>query len=270
MRIGFGMPPLRLSGSDLYTKDRDARAKGMHGRFRGHDAARATNKTLPRWVSLLVLMASCVSARAAQARPTVIELFTSEACSSCPPAEALLGQLAKQPGILALSFHVTYWNGPAWTDKYALTAATDRQSNYAALQHADNVYTPEAVIDGGPGIVGSDQASMTAAIAAAQASQPPSVPVTITGTTMLTIKIGDGTSTAQIWLFGYDSHHTTQIGGGENDGATITETNVVRSITTLGGWTGTAETYTIPKPAGDHMAVLVQTPGGMILGAGAE
>jgi hypothetical protein len=219
---------------------------------------------------LLPLAALLAATATAQARPTIIELYTSEACSSCPPAEALIGKLAADKSLLPLSFHVTYWNGPAWTDKYALTAATDRQTNYATLQHADNVYTPEAIIDGGTGIVGSNQAAMTAAIAAAQAAQQPAIPITVTGTTMITIKVGNGSSTAQIWLFGYDSHHTTQIGGGENDGATISETNVVRSITNLGGWTGTGVTYTIPKPAGDHMAVLLQTPAGAILGAGAE
>jgi hypothetical protein len=219
---------------------------------------------------VLALTALLAATTAAQARPTVIELFTSEACSSCPPAEALLGKLAADKSLLPLSFHVTYWNSPAWTDKYALTAATDRQTTYAALQHADNVYTPEAIIDGGPGIVGSNATAMTAAIQAAQANQLPAVPITITGTNMLTIKVSSGTSSAQIWLFGYDIHHTTQIGGGENNGATLTETNVVRSITNLGGWTGTNVTYTIPKPQGDHMAVLLQTPTGTILGAGAE
>jgi hypothetical protein len=223
-----------------------------------------------RYLRALAVLLAVAAPGVAQARPTVVELFTSEACSSCPPAEALLGQLAKQPGILALSFHVTYWNGPAWTDKYALTGATDRQSTYAALQHSDNVYTPEAVIDGGTGVVGSNQEDVTTAITAAQANQQPTVPVTITGGNMITVKVGAGGNTAQIWLFGYDSHHTTQIGGGENDGATLQETNVVRSITSLGGWTGAAITYTIPRPAGDHMAVLVQTAAGAILGAGSE
>jgi hypothetical protein len=217
--------------------------------------------------ALAMLLAATATA---QARPTIIELYTSEACSSCPPAEALIGKLAADKTLLPLSFHVTYWNGPAWTDKYALTGATDRQSNYAALQRSDNVYTPEAIIDGGTGIVGSNQQAMTAGIAAARANQQPDVPVSITGTSMLTIKIGRGAANAQIWAFGYDTHHTTQIGGGENDGATITETNVVRSITNLGGWTGPGVTYTIPKPAGDHTAVLLQTPSGVILGAGAE
>lgn len=206
----------------------------------------------------------------AQARPVVVELFTSDACSSCPPADALLGQLAKQPGILALAFHVTYWNGPAWTDQYALTGATDRQSWYAGLQNNQNVYTPEAVIDGGPGIVGSNKTDMTNAINAAQPNTSNAVPISVSGSTMLTVKIGSGTGSAQVWLFGYDPHHTTQIGGGENDGATVTETNTVRSITSLGGWTGISMTFTMPRPAGTHMAVLLQTSSGTILGAGTD
>jgi len=211
-----------------------------------------------------------ITIQAAQARPVVVELFTSEACSSCPPAEAFLGQLAQNPGILALAFHVTYWNGPAWTDKFSLTAATDRQTSYAALLHQDNVFTPQAIIDGTTSVTGSDQSGVNAAIAAAQAAQTPAIPVSVTQTGMLTIKIGAGAGAAQIWLFGYDSHHTTQIGGGENGGATLREANVVRSIASLGGWTGIPMSYTMPKPAGDQMAVLLQQADGTILGAAAD
>ncbi len=222
-------------------------------------------------IRLALISALCLTTiQAAQARPVVVELFTSEACSSCPPAEAFLGQLAQNPGILALAFHVTYWNGPAWTDKFSLTAATDRQTNYAALLHQDNVFTPQAIIDGTTSVTGSDQSGVNAAIAAAQAAQPPAIPVTITAGKMLTIKVGNGATNAQIWLFGYDSHHTTQIGGGENDGATISESNVVRSITPLGGYTGIGVSYSIPRPAGDHMAVIVQTENGSILGAASQ
>jgi hypothetical protein len=224
-----------------------------------------------KYLLTAILLAAAAPA-AAQTRPVVVELFTSEACSSCPPADALLGQLAKNPKILALSFHVSYWNSVAWTDKYALTAATDRQSWYASLQHSDNVYTPEAVIDGGPGIVGSNQTDMQTAITQAQSSQPQAIPITINQGPSVTIKLGTGatSTTAQIWLFGYDSHHTTQIGGGENSGATIDETNIVRSITQLGTWTGTQITYTMPTPAGTHLAVLLQTPTGQILGAATD
>ena len=93
----------------------------------------------------------------AQARPVVVEMFTSQACSDCPPADALLGKLAAQPGILALSFDVTYWNSAAWNDPYALPGAATRQDWYAGLRHSTEVYTPEAVVDGTNQFVGSDR-----------------------------------------------------------------------------------------------------------------
>jgi hypothetical protein len=211
-----------------------------------------------------------MTALPAQARPVVVELFTSEACSSCPPAEALLAELKQDPNILALAFHVTYWNGPAWTDQYSLPDATGRQSFYAGVQHSQDVYTPEAVVDGMSGMVGSNRAAVTSAIQAAAAAQPPAVPVRISGGAMVTISIGAGSGEGTIWLFGFDGAHTSQIGGGENGGATLKEVNVVRSITSLGGWTGAGMTYTIPKPAGEHVAVLLQQADGVVLGAAAD
>ncbi len=220
----------------------------------------------PAWV----VPAWAAPAWAAPARPVVVELFTSEACSSCPPAEALLAQLAKDPDVLPLAFHVTYWNGPAWTDKYSLTAATDRQSTYAVLQHAQNVFTPQAVVDGLTSVLGSDPAALTSAITAARAAQGQPVPVSVAGGSMITVKVGAGAGAATVLLIGFDAHHTTQVGGGENGGATLREANVVRSIASLGGWTGIPVSYTMPKPTGDHMAVLLQQADGTILGAAAD
>jgi hypothetical protein len=206
----------------------------------------------------------------AQARPVVVELFTSEACSSCPPAEALVARLqTSDPHILALSFHVTYWDGPAWKDKYSLVGATDRQSWYVGLKHSDQVYTPEAVVDGTAQMVGSNAADVTSAIASANTAN--AVAVSVTGGAMITIHIGPGAGAgAKVWLFGFDAAHDTPVGGGENDGATIHEVNVVRSITPLGRWTGIASSYTMPKPEGERVAVLVQAANGEILGAGSD
>jgi hypothetical protein len=209
----------------------------------------------------------------AQARPVVVELYTSEACSDCPPAEELMGSLAaRDKNLLLLSFHVTYWNGPAWTDRYSLQGATDRQSWYAGLGHSDEVYTPEAVVDGRARMVGSDRAAVTAAIAAAALNAATSVPVSVKDGPMITVNLGGATTmgTGNIWLFGFDPSHTTQIGGGENGGATVTETNVVRSIGTLGTWLGGYQTFTIPHPAGARVAVIVQAQDGTIEGAAAD
>jgi hypothetical protein len=217
----------------------------------------------------IILFAGLAGPAAAQPRPVVVELFTSEACSSCPPAEALLARLQKsKPDILALSFHVTYWDGPAWKDKYSLVGATDRQSWYVALKNSDQVYTPEAVVDGTAQMVGSNQANVTSAIVSANTAG--AVPVSISGGAMISVHVGQGSGGAKIWLFGFDAAHDTAVGGGENTGATIHEVNVVRSITPLGTWTGIASTYNMPRPAGEHVAVLVQADNGQILGAGSD
>jgi hypothetical protein len=219
-----------------------------------------------------LVLAALLLAMPARARPVVVELFTSEACSSCPPAEELLAKLkASDPNILALSFHVTYWDGPGWTDKYGLKEATERQSWYAGLLHSDTVYTPEAVVDGAAQVVGSNRGALTGAIGDAQNNLGQEVPVTISAGKMVTVNIGaaDG-QTANIWLIGFDPHHTTPIGGGENGGVTVTEVNVVRSLSSLGTWMGIAETVTIPKPAGEQVAVILQTETGQILGAASD
>jgi hypothetical protein len=220
--------------------------------------------TLAAWLAL------AVTAPAAQARPVLVELFTSQACSSCPPADALLGTLANDPGVLPLSFNVTYWNSAAYTDPYALQQATDRQSWYAGLEGSQDVYTPQAVVDGRTQFVGSDQGKLTSAVAAAKASPAGDIRITLGTGPMLTITIPAGAGGADLMLFGYDPSHTTPVDGGENAGATITETNVVRSVTNLGTWTGAAMSMTIARPMGEHVAAILQTPQGAVLGAAAQ
>src|SRR5271154_5041503 len=90
-------------------------------------------------------------------RPAVLELFTSEGCSSCPPAEELVAQLAQRPDVLPLSFHVDYWNDLGWRDRFTFSQATPRQRAYAANLRRDSVYTPQAIIDGTADYVGSDR-----------------------------------------------------------------------------------------------------------------
>jgi len=222
---------------------------------------------------LLLAAAFLAVALPAAARPVVVELFTSEACSSCPPADDLLASLqARDPGILLLSLHVTYWNGPAWTDRFALTAATERQAWYAGLAHSQNVYTPEAVVDGGAQLVGSDRAGLTAAIAAAKAAAGAPVPVSVQGGAMIKVTVGAASAegSGDIWLFGYDPLHVTQVGGGENGGARLTEVNVVRSMADLGTWLGGFQSFSIPRPAGTKLAVVLQAANGAIEGAATD
>ncbi len=222
---------------------------------------------------LLLAAALLATPAAANARPVVVELFTSLGCSSCPPADALLTEIAhNNPKILALSFNITYWNSAFFTDKDSLQDATTRQYWYASLANTQEVYTPEAVVDGTATMVGSDRGAVTSAIEIAHNNAVGDVPLTLTAAgTMLSISIGNAPGSGTLTLIGYDSSHTTPVNGGELAGATITETNVVRSITALGPWTGgAANAMTISRPAGEHVAILLQAANGAILGAASD
>lgn len=208
---------------------------------------------------------------AAAPRPVVVELFTSQGCSDCPPADALLRHVqATDPDVLALDLHVTYWNNAAWKDPFSLQAATDLQDNYATLRNSTEVYTPEAVVDGTAQFVGSDQSKMADAIMTAKAAiaKGTEIPVTVAASGgHVSVDVGPGTGAGTVWLFGFDPERTTTVRGGENGGATLTEVNVVRSITKIGSWNGQPLQSQISVPAGMKFAALIQRPDGTILGA---
>src|SRR5271156_4434603 len=109
----------------------------------------------------LVFMSSPASAGT---RPVVVELFTSQGCSSCPPADALLGDMARRDDVIALGFHISYWDGLAWKDPFSSQSSTDRQRVYARLFDLGQVYTPQMVVDGAREMVGSDRASVRSAL----------------------------------------------------------------------------------------------------------
>lgn len=223
---------------------------------------------LPLATALFGLMSDVA---AAAPRPVVVELFTSQGCSDCPPADALLRHVkATDPGVLALDLHVTYWDNAAWKDPFSLQAATDLQDHYATLRDSTEVYTPEAVVDGTSQFVGSDQSKMTNAISEAKAviAKSPAIPVTVAASGgNVSIDVGSGQGAATVWLFGFDPERTTTVRGGENGGATLAEVNVVRSITKIGDWNGQPVQRQIAVPAGTKFAVVIQRPDGTILGA---
>ena len=203
----------------------------------------------------------------ATARPVVVELFTSQSCSSCPPAEALIGALAREGGdVLPLAYHVTYWNHLDWRDTYSLPAATERQNAYAKRLDGQ-VYTPQAVIDGQTGLVGSQEAAVRAAIVAAKAGGGEAVPVSLAREGGLRVRLGAGTGSGTVTLVGFDPSHVTSVARGENAGRTIKQANVVRSVAEIGRWTGAAREWTLPWPAGEAAAVIVQDGAGRVIGA---
>lgn len=225
-------------------------------------------------IAAALLCAGLRPATAAQ-RPVVVELFTSQSCSSCPPAEALIGRLARETAgergdVLPLAFHVTYWNHLNWRDPFALPAASARQEAYAA-RFGGPTYTPQAVIDGRIGLVGSDEVGLRAAIARVQETGP-GIPVTLGRdgervVAQIGAGTGAGTDSARVLLIGYDPSHTTRVLRGENAGRTIEQANIVRSLQDLGRWSGTAATFTSTRPEGASAALLLQAVDGRILGA---
>jgi hypothetical protein len=224
-----------------------------------------------RVLAIVTLFGLMASTAFAASRPVVVELFTSQGCSDCPPADALLRHIkATDPDVLALDLHVTYWDNGAWTDPYSLQDATDLQNHYASLRGSKEVYTPEAVVDGKAQFVGSDKATMIAAVAQARAAVARDGATSVSVSTadgQVSVHVGSGTGVATVWLFGFDSERTTKVQGGENGGSTLTEVNVVRSITSLGSWSGQPLERTIRTPAGTKFAALVQRSDGTILSA---
>jgi hypothetical protein len=221
--------------------------------------------------SLVALASRPLQAQAAQ--PIVLELFTSQSCSSCPPADALLTELARdRPDLLPLSFHVTYWNRLGWRDRFSLQAATERQQGYARTLPETafgpgQIYTPQLVVHGRRDAVGSDRAAVLAAIAAVAGRRTQVVAGLAVRDGAVEVSVGSGVDTGNLWLIGFDRRHVTQIGAGENGGRTLAHSNVVRSIVLAGTWEGRSIRATVPRPDGERLALLVQTAEGVILGA---
>ena len=210
---------------------------------------------------------SPVMAHAAE-RPVVVELFTSQGCSSCPPANAYLNELSKgRRDVLALAFHVTYWDRLGWKDPFSMEAATDRQAVYGR-RFGDGSYTPEIVVDGVAGMVGSDRSAVGSAIEKAKHNGQTAASLSlIRNGEQVSIEVGAGSGNGRILLIGFDHEHTTAIGRGENSGRTLTEANVVRSIRSVGTWSGAARQISERFPDGQDAAVVLQAPDGRILGA---
>lgn len=214
---------------------------------------------------LLAATALAVPPAIAAERPVVVELFTSQGCSSCPPADALLSTLADRPEVLALAFHVDYWNRLGWTDPFSGPWATARQTAYAAQMGSSQIYTPQAVIDGRSDVVGSDRAAMESAIAAARSEPAVTVVLTTSGSGLQVAVDPTAPTDAVLWLIGFDDRHDTPVRRGENAGRTLVDRNVVRSLTRLDGWSP-GGTVAAARPAGDRTAVLLQAADGHILG----
>jgi hypothetical protein len=160
----------------------------------------------------------------------VIELFTSQGCSSCPPADALLAELARRPEVVALGWHVDYWNNLGWLDPYASPEWTQRQRHYARHLN-DEVYTPALIVNGARMVVGSDRSAVQAAMAVPHAL---TVDVELRrGEHGLMARVGSRPEGAVASLIVYDQAHVTAVRAGENSGRKFRESHIVRSASAL-------------------------------------
>jgi hypothetical protein len=198
---------------------------------------------------------------------TVVELFQSQGCSDCPPANANLIALSDRSDLLTLSLGVTYWDKLGWKDTFASPQYTSRQWDYARAFHRTEVFTPEVVVNGRADVVGRNRPELEALIGR-EANRAGPVIRFDSGT--VTVGSGDAAN-AQVWLVRFDpSIEQVPITRGENSGATLPHKNVVKELVNLGGWNGMPATYRIPASArgGLREAVLVQAgAGGSILSA---
>lgn len=219
----------------------------------------------------LVSAATPVSSQSADyGNLTVVELFQSQGCSSCPPANANVMALSDRPDLLTLSFGVTYWDDLGWKDTFASPQYTARQWDYARAFHRDQVFTPEVVVNGRADVVGQNRSELEALIRRQTVSA--GAPRISFANRHVTIG-GSATpaSNADVWLVRYDPNiEQVAVARGENEGRTLPHKNVVKELVKLGSWSGKPAAYSIPQSSrnGLHDAVLVQQGrGGVILAA---
>jgi hypothetical protein len=242
----------------------------MRSRVRPLGGERCRQLGLIAW---LIGSATAISAAGAQAadasHPVVVELFQSQGCSSCPPANAGVNVLSQRADVLALSFAVTYWDRLGWKDTFAKGQFTDRQWRCARAMHQDNVYAPQAVVNGRVEGVGADRVEREGLMSRADRAATGPAATTSGGS----VEIGAGTAPAQtsdVWLVRYDPRTlAVPVLRGENAGKTLPHRNIVHEMVRLGDWNGHAERFGLPADSsGLGAAILVQIYGaGPILAA---
>ena len=217
-----------------------------------------------------VAMLGLVPTAASAATPVVVELFTSQGCSSCPPADELLGEVSRKPNVIALAYHVDYWDELGWKDTFSIPEAAQRQRGYVRRLSKSGAFTPQAVVSGDTSLIGSNRKEMSEAIAADRDALAMSLART---SSTLSITFSESwNEPMDVFAISYLKQATTQIARGENARRSLTQFNVVRSFTRVGRWSGKPQTMhvslaTLPRDA-TSIAVLLQRPGqGAIAGA---
>lgn len=209
-----------------------------------------------RTFSLMMFTLVCSGQAIAEPPPLkVIELFTSQGCSSCPPADALLSELSQEPDILALSYHINYWDYIGWKDPFASEESTHRQRAYNQALGRRNVFTPQMIVQGRYSAVGSRRSEVSTALKNAE-TKPNSASAIIEGS-QLTVD-ATGSKPLDIWLINYQPAGRSNVTRGENRGHTLTHHNIVRTIKLLARHRGSSAHYTLPAATTLKQAIVIQ------------
>ena len=208
---------------------------------------------ISRWSGALGVCAIVAIIRPAHAEPrAVVELFTSQGCSSCPPADKIIGELAKDPSVIALSMPIDYWDYLGWKDTLADSRFSARQKAYSQTRGDRDVYTPQVIVNGSVHVIGSDRGKIDSAIGdTRKADGVMSVPVTVAlaGKQINVSVAASGKSPAahgEVWICSVSKAVPIMIGRGENRGKEVTYHNVVRTLLKVGDWNGTSGSWTVP------------------------
>ena len=219
--------------------------------------------TISLFLALLALALLPARTTQAQTGQIVVELFTSQGCSSCPPADRYLNEMSEHPGLITLSFHVTYWDRGNWKDTLGRTFATNRQKEYARHMKLGQMYTPQMIVNGQGHFVGSRKNELTTALKSATSVEP--IALSKNSGNVLTIKLPSfesGKNTGySLYLYGLKKASTVKIGSGENRGKLFTYKNAVLYEQPLGLWhgNGTTKYVSLPNdPDLDRYVLLVQ------------
>jgi hypothetical protein len=219
--------------------------------------------TLARLPAAIAVFALLSTTALAGGQKVVVELFTSQGCSSCPPADRLLGELAGDDSLVALSLPVDYWDYLGWHDTLAKAAYSQRQRGYSEQRGSSEVFTPQIIVNGVTQVVGSDRSAIKSACTRAASKVKP-VAVTLkknAGKVEVEVSGGSGTPAA-VWLLSVAQEKPVMINRGENRGKTITYHNVVREFRKLADWNGAPVKQSIALNEigddADMVAVLVQ------------
>lgn len=209
---------------------------------------------ISRWTGALCVCATFVVSNQAQAQPkAVVELFTSQGCSSCPPADKVIGDLAKDPSVIALSMPIDYWDYLGWKDTLADSRFSARQKAYSRMRGDRDVYTPQVIVNGTTQVIGSDVGRIKGAITdSRKGAAVMSVPISMSlsgkhmNVSVAAVTGAPFANHGEVWICSVSKAVPINVGRGENRGRELTYYNVVRNWLKVGDWTGDAASWSVP------------------------